>query len=864
MMDDNTTKNAGNRDEPPIIGEDGDGVIKTGDDKSPITGGTGGLTKATIPIGGMGCAACAQHVEKAIGKLNGVMGASVNLATEKASVTYDPRFVRLPDIKAAIDDSGYKALDGEGQGADEGRVRKDREIKTMWMKFIVSAVFVLPLLYVAMVPMAGSALLPFPEWLTPMAYPIRYSIVELILVLPVICIGYRFYTVGFRSLIKRRPTMDALVALGTSAAAIYSFCNLIRIAGGDHMAVDSLYFETAGIIIALVLLGKALEATSKGRTGEAIRKLMNLAPKTAIIMSRGEEKEIPIDQVEAGDIVIVKPGAVIPVDGRVTEGRTEVDESMLTGESLPSLKEPGDPVYAATINTTGAIRFRAEKVGADTALAQIIKLVEEAQGSKAPIAKLADKVSGVFVPVVCGIALLSGAGWYIGTGGDMEFALAIFISVLVIACPCALGLATPIAIMVGTGKGAENGILIKSGDALETAHKITVIALDKTGTITEGKPEVTEVISFAGADLKAVGPGKTQNGVPGEEVGPGDVYNPENAGLLALAASVERLSEHPVGRAIAETADRAGFELPPATDFGSITGMGVRAKVEGKIVTAGNRRFMEELKVDVSAHTEDESLLAGRGNTPVFIAVDGRPAGMIAVGDRVKPTSKAAVDRLKKMGIKVVMITGDNEKTAKAVARQVGIDNVLHDVLPGDKADEIKKLQGYWDPEGCAGAPVTDSSKSGESPRKAETAAAPTEFHLSTGAVVAMVGDGINDAPALVQADVGIALGSGIDAAIESADIVLTRSDLMDVVTAISLSKRTIRNIKQNLFWAFGYNIVGIPVAAGLLHLLWGGPLLNPIFAAAAMSLSSVSVVTNALRLKRALKRGSAPELLDR
>ncbi|MDR1770224.1 MAG: heavy metal translocating P-type ATPase [Hungatella sp.] len=744
--------------------------------------------KVTIPIGGMTCAACAKRIEKAVGKLEGVASTSVNFATEKATVTYDPQKIRLSAIKAAIEKAGYKALEvNKADAADEDRVRKQREIKTLWTKFIVSAVFSVPLLYIAMAPMINIIQLPFPAGIAPMENPLTYALVELLLVAPVIGVGYKFYTIGFKSLLQRSPNMDSLIAIGTTAAVLYSIYNTFQIAEGHFMAVDSLYFESAGVIITLILLGKSLEAVSKGRTSEAIKKLMGLAPKTAIILEDGVEKEIPIDEVEIGDMILVKPGEKIPVDGTVLGGHTAIDESMLTGESMPVDKKEGDQVYAASLNTTGTIRFRAEKIGSDTALAQIIKLVEDAQGSKAPIAQMADIVSGYFVPVVCVIALLSGIAWYIGTAGDLKFALTIFISVLVIACPCALGLATPTAIMVGTGKGAENGILIKGGEALETAHKISTIVFDKTGTITEGKPTVTDVLTIEGITKEM---------------------------LLQLTASAEKGSEHPLGQAIVHGAEDAGLTLFAAEHFESLTGRGIEAKIGGEDILAGNRKLMVERSISLTGMEEASDRLAGEGKTPMYVAINGKLAGIVAVADVVKESSRVAIEQLHKMGIEVAMITGDNKRTAEAIAKQVGIDRVLSEVLPQDKSDEVRKLQ-------------------------------------AEGRKVAMVGDGINDAPALAQADIGIAIGSGTDVAMESADIVLMRSDLMDVPTAIHLSKQTIRNIKQNLFWAFGYNVIGIPIAAGLLHLLFNGPLLNPIFAAAAMSLSSVSVLTNALRLKR-------------
>ena len=741
-----------------------------------------------IPIGEMTCAACAQRVEKAIRKLDGVVSVTVNFATEKAAVTYNPLQLRLSAIQEAIEKAGYQALEvKKTNAADEDRVRKHKEIKILWTKFVVAAVFSLPLLYIAMVPMLTQwVTLPYPAGLDPMNYSLIYALLELLLVLPVIGVGYKFYTVGFKALLNRSPNMDSLIAIGTSAAVLYSIYNTIQIANGHFKAVESLYFETAGVIITLILLGKSLEAVSKGRTGEAIKKLMGLAPKTALILENGIEKEIPIDQVEIGDIIIVKPGGKIPVDGKVIEGYTAIDESMLTGESMPVDKKAGDPVYTASLNTTGTIRFRAEKIGSDTALAQIIRLVEDAQGSKAPIAQMADIVSGYFVPVVCVIALLAGTLWFFGSGGDLKFALTIFISVLVIACPCALGLATPTAIMVGTGKGAENGILIKGGEALETAHKINTIVLDKTGTITEGKPTVTDVL------------------VTGD-------MEPDQ--LLQITASAERGSEHPLGQAIITRAQEKGLELLNVEQFHSFTGRGIEASIHGRTVLTGNRKLMDEREIPLAVLEGDSGRLAGEGKTPMYVAIDGKLAGIVAVADVVKASSKAAIERLHRMGIEVAMITGDHRKTAEAIAKEVGIDRVLAEVLPQDKSSEVKKLQ-------------------------------------AEGRKVAMVGDGINDAPALAQADIGIAIGSGTDVAMESADIVLMRSDLMDVPTAIHLSKKTIRNIKQNLFWAFGYNVIGIPIAAGVLH-LFGGPLLNPIFAAAAMSLSSVSVLANALRLKR-------------
>jgi Cu+-exporting ATPase len=741
----------------------------------------------TIPIDGMTCAACASRIEKAVGKIPGVIKASVNFATEKAAVEYNPQETRISAIKQVIEKLGYKALNIEKKNSvDHDKLRKEKEIKTLWRKFIVSAIFAVPLLYIAMAPMIPWVSLPIPSFLDPAKNPLAYAITQLVLVTPIVVAGYKFYTVGFRALIQKSPNMDSLIAIGTSAAVIYSIYSTYRIAAGDlNAAHEGLYFESAGVIIALILLGKSLEAVSKGKTSEAIKKLIGLAPKTAVVIHDGKEIEVPIDEVEIGDIILVKPGDKIPVDGEVVEGHTSIDESMLTGESIPIDKKIGDKVYAASINKNGMIKFKVTKVGDDTALAQIIKLVEDAQGSKAPIAQLADIVSGYFVPIVVIIAIVAFAAWLIA-GKSLVFALTIFISVLVIACPCALGLATPTAIMVGTGKGAEYGILIKGGEALETTHKINTIVFDKTGTITEGKPEVTDIITTSNL---------TKNR------------------LIQIAASGEKGSEHPLGDAIVRYAEKENIKFLNVENFEAIPGHGIEVTIDGIRTLIGNRKLMDDRNISLGTLESDSDRLASEGKTPMYIAMDDKISGIIAVADVVKQSSAKAIRKLQSMGIEVAMITGDNKKTAEAIAKQVGIDRVLAEVLPQDKSNEVKKLQ-------------------------------------AEGKKVAMVGDGINDAPALVQADIGIAIGSGTDVAMESADIVLMRSDLLDVPTAISLSKSTIRNIKQNLFWAFGYNVAGIPIAAGVLY-IFGGPLLNPMFAAAAMSLSSVSVLTNALRLKK-------------
>ena len=735
-----------------------------------------------IPIEGMTCAACSRAVDKAINKLEGVKEGSVNLATEKARVIYDPQTTRLSDIRDAIVKAGYKPLEIKAESqTDEARKRREREISTMWTKFIVALVFTAPLFYIAMGHMIG---LPVPRFMQPETNPLNFALTQLILTLPAIAVGYKFYTVGFRTMLKGSPNMDSLVAMGTSAAFIYSLYALWQVTQGHSEYAGSLYFETVGVIITLILLGKTLETVAKGRTSDAIKKLMDLAPKTAIVIQGDQEIIVPIEEVEEGDIIVVKPGQSIPTDGEVVQGLTSIDESMLTGESIPVQKKAGDRVVGGSLNKTGSIHFRATRVGDDTALAQIIKLVEEAQGSKAPIAQMADIISGYFVPIVFGIGLLAGLGWWI-SGESAIFSLTIFISVLVIACPCALGLATPTAIMVGTGKGAEHGVLIKSGEALETAHKVDTVILDKTGTITTGEPKVTDILVYSGI---------------------------EKDELLRLAASAERGSEHPLGEAILEAALEQDMGLESPEIFNAIPGHGIEATILAKDMLLGNKRLMDDRGIEISEALDDAQRLSQEGKTPMYISVDGELAGIIAVADVLKDSSVDAIKALHKLDLEVIMITGDNEKTAQAIAKEVGIDRVLAEVLPQDKANEIKKLQ-------------------------------------EQGKKIAMVGDGINDAPALAQAEIGIAIGSGTDVAMESADIVLMRSDLTDVSVAISLSKKTITNIKQNLFWAFGYNTLGIPVAAGLLH-IFGGPLLNPMIAALAMAFSSVSVVTNALRLK--------------
>ena len=799
------------------------------------------ITTETLSIGGMTCAACSARVEKTLLKLDGMERASVNLATEKATIIFDPDILNLSSVKNAVSKAGYQVLEISRAAADTDKIRKDKEIKILLTKFIIAASLGLPLLYIAMAPMLPLTL-PFPGALAPMQFPVRYALLQLILVIPIIIAGNKFYIIGFKNLFHRSPNMDSLIAIGTSSAFIYSCINVLQIINGNHMAAESLYFETAGIIIALILLGKTLEAVSKGRTGEAIKKLMGLAPKTAIIIKNGVEKEIAINEVLPGDTIVVKPGSKIPVDGIVIEGHSAVDESMLSGESMPVEKTIGDRVYGATINSNGVMRFKAEKTGNDTVLAQIIRLVEDAQASKAPIAQMADIVSGYFVPIVCLIASVAGIAWFISAAAGLvilpagksalEFSLTIFISVLVIACPCALGLANPTAILVGTGKGAEKGILIKSGEALEIAQKIHTIVFDKTGTLTEGKPTVTDIIII----FNRVGaPPLACTSLQATPLCGGYPRNAPDI-LLQLTAAAEKGSEHPLGKAIVREAEKRGLELPPITEFKAIPGQGIEASLSVPhfpsplTILVGNKKLVKDHNVSFTEFETESIRLSAEGKTPMFVVFNNEPAGIIAVADVLKKNSVKTINQLKEMGINVVMITGDNAQIADAIARQAGIDRVLSEILPQDKSAEIKKLQD-----------ISSNLSHGEK-HKLFSRAMNKKF-------IAMVGDGINDAPALTQADIGIAIGSGTDVAIESAGIVLMHSDIMDVAAAIKLSKRTIRTIKQNLFWAFGYNTLGIPIAAGLLY-AFGGPLLNPIFAAAAMSLSSVSVLTNALRLK--------------
>ena len=763
--------------------------------------------KMTLRIGGMHCAACSRAVERALKKTDGVESAAVNIATEKAVLEFDDKKLKYKDIVNAIVKAGYQVV-GKEEDISE---KKAKEIKEQKIRLIISAIFSIPLFYISMSPMIKFVKLPLPEILSHHSNPQIFSIVALILCIPVMVSGYKFYTLGFPALFRGAPNMDSLVAIGTTASFVYSVYSSILSFIGLNPHGDNLYYESAAVIITLVQFGKYLEARSKGKTGEAIKKLMGLQPKTARIIENGEEKEIKIEDLKVGNILIVRPGEKIPVDGEIIEGYSSVDESMLTGESIPIEKNIGDKVVGASINKTGTFKFKATKVGEDTALAQIIKLVEDAQGSKAPISHIADVVSSYFVPAVIAIALISGIAWFIAVH-NFVFSLTVFVSVLVIACPCALGLATPTAIMVGTGKGAELGILFKNAEALELSQKINAIMFDKTGTLTEGKPYLTDIISNDKSDKER---------------------------LLLLTASAENGSEHPLAEAIVREAKEKNIKPLPIENFKALSGFGIDAIIDKKRILIGNKKLMEKENISVESFFNETEKLSKEGKTPMYVAEDGKLLGIIACADKLKEDSVDTINRLHKLNIKTVMITGDNKNTAEAIANETGIDIVLSEVLPEEKSNEVKKLQ-------------------------------------DKNYIVAMVGDGINDAPALTQANVGIAIGSGTDVAIESADIVLVKSKTEDVVTAIELSKATMRDIKQNLFWAFCYNVLGIPVAAGLLHIfreslinsaignflvaiMGKDLLLNPIFAALAMSLSSVCVVTNALRLNffKASKNGN-------
>lgn len=736
-------------------------------------------------IEGMSCASCAMTIENAVSKIPGVDKASVNLATEIMTVEANDS-VTPEDIAKVVDGVGYSARPrGKSveEELEEKNEKKEAHLREMKRNLTISAIFTVPLLFIAMADMVG---IPMPAFLSPMQSPVSYALIQLALSLPIVWIGRRFFVDGFKALSKGHPNMDSLVALGTSAAFLYSLYGTYHVLEGHAHFAMNLYYESAGVILTLITLGKYFEDVSKGKTSMAIQTLVGLAPKMATVLRDGQEVEVPVEEVQVGDLIRVKPGEKVPVDGIVTEGNSTVDESMLTGESIPVSKSVGDEVIGASLNKTGSFILKATKIGKDTALSQIIQLVEQAQGSKAPIAKLADKVSGVFVPIVIVLALVSGLAWYFLGQESWVFALTITISVLVIACPCALGLATPTAIMVGTGKGAENGILLKSGEALEEANHVNMVVFDKTGTITNGTPVVTDVVTAENTDADA---------------------------LIRLAASLEVASEHPLGEAIVAKAKEQGAAFDEVTNFEAIPGFGIKGHVGETLVFLGNEKWMRENGLANVEMNDKANHFAEQGKTPLYIGYNDAVQGLIVVADTVKESSARAIQTLHEMGIQVAMMTGDHERTAQAIAAEVGIDRVFSEVLPQDKANYVSKLQ-------------------------------------EEGYIVAMVGDGINDAPALAQAQVGIAIGTGTDVAIESADAVLMKSDLMDVPAMLKLSRATIRNIKENLFWAFAYNVIGIPFAMGVLH-LFGGPLLNPMIAGAAMSFSSVSVVLNALRLKR-------------
>ncbi|MEX2783854.1 heavy metal translocating P-type ATPase [Streptococcus sp. H49] len=733
-------------------------------------------------IDGMTCASCASTVENAVQKMTAVDTAVVNLATEKMKVTYDSQKTSPADIAKTVAASGYTASLYNPAEAKSQAERQEETSQKMRQQFLLSAVFSLLLLYISMGSMMG---LWLPEVIRPNSHPLVFALLQLFLTLPVMYLGRRFYRNGFRALWQRHPNMDSLVALATAAAFAYSLSGLYHIFWGHSHYVHDLYFESVAVILTLITLGKYFENRSKGRTSEAIERLLTLSAKEARVIRDGQELMLPVEEVVLSDTLLVKPGEKIPVDGRVVAGHSSVDESMLTGESIPAEKQADDLVYGATINGQGVLTIEAEKIGSDTLLAQIISLVEDAQQTKAPIAKIADQVSGVFVPIVIGLASLTGLFWYFIMGQSFVFAMQTAVAVLVIACPCALGLATPTAIMVGTGRAAENGILYKRGDILEKFHQVDTIVFDKTGTVTQGKPEVAGLTAYAISEHD----------------------------LLQLAASVEKLSEHPLSQAIVAKAEAEDIALLPVTDFTALTGLGLQAEINEETVYVGNQRLMQEQGVDITAAAQTAAAATENGETPIYLARSKELVGLITVADLVKADSRQTVADLQKAGFSVIMLTGDNQRTAQAIAKQVGIKETISDVLPDQKAQAIEDLQ-------------------------------------NQGRLVAMVGDGINDAPALAKADIGLALGSGTDIAIESADIILMRPELSDVFKSLTISRLTIKVIKENLFWAFIYNILAIPVAMGVLY-LFGGPLLNPMIAGLAMGFSSVSVVLNALRLKR-------------
>lgn len=736
-------------------------------------------------ITGMTCAACSSAVERVTRKMDGVEESNVNLTTGILLITYDESKLAPADIIAKVDRAGFGAelfVEKNKEEREEAQEYLDEEVKKTKRRLISNIILTIPLLYICIGHMLPIPM-PLPAFMDMHHQPMIFALVQLVLTVCVLINGKKFYVVGFKSLAKGNPNMDSLVALGTGSAFIYSLVMTILIPGNPAM-VHNLYYESAATVVTLVMVGKYMEGRSKNKTSEAIRKLMELAPDTAIVIRKGEQIEVPVEQVVRGDTILIKPGSRVPLDGIVIEGSTSVDESMLTGESIPVEKEVDDEVIGGSVNYQGAIVVKVTHVGADTTLAKIVKMMEDAQGKKAPISKLADTVAGYFVPTVMAIAVVASVIWAL-LGHDIAFVLTIFVSVLVIACPCALGLATPTAIMVGTGLGANHGILIKSGEALEISHKVDAVVLDKTGTITEGKPAVMKIVSHS---------------ISEEE-------------LLKIAASCEQVSEHPLGQAIMRGAKGRGIELEKVTEFQSVTGQGIEAVIGEQTYYIGNKKLCDVKGLDLAQFEKEANEIAGKGQTPMFVGLDGKVIGLVSVADALKETSVEAIRKIKELGIEVHMLTGDNRLTADYIGKKVGVDHVIAEVLPNDKASVVDSLQ-------------------------------------KDGKCVMMVGDGINDAPALVQADVGVAIGSGSDIALDSSDVVLMKSDLHDVYKAIKLSKATIRNIKQNLFWAFFYNVCGLPIAAGVLYPI-NGMLLSPIIGGLAMSFSSVFVVSNALRLRR-------------
>ena len=747
------------------------------------------MKKEEFALEGLQCAGCVSTVEKVVRDLPGVKEANVNLATEKMMVQFNPKEADVQKIMETVSLAGYQAIliNDEEDVLEKTAIKKEKQLQSLKVRAWVSGVFAIILLYIAMGEMIG---LPLPQILQPMEHPIVFSVTQLILVTPILWVGRSYFVNGFKALIRKHPNMDSLVALGTSAAILYSVWSTIRIFGGEYHYVMHLYVESAAVILAFITVGKYFETLTKGRTSQAIQSLVALSPKVATVIRDGKEVEVPVEELQIGEVVFVRPGEKIPVDGVIISGESFVDESMITGESVPVFKKEGSKVVGATLNTTGSFQVEVSQVGKDTTLSQIIRLVEEAQGSKAPIAAIADRVAGIFVPIVMGLSLLAGLYWGLIGGESFEFVVTVMISVLVIACPCALGLATPTAIMVGTGFGAKRGILIKSSAALEEAGHVGVVLLDKTGTITNGKPKVVDIQVF--------------NDYSKEEV-------------LNIAASIEKHSEHPLGKAIVEEAEKQEFDVLPIEQFQSISGMGIQGIVDGKEVLLGNHLLLQNQGIAVDEFNAVIDGVASKGQTAMFVVIQKQVAGIIVVADTIKATSKEAIQQMKALGLQVRMVTGDHEKTAKAIANEVGIETVYSQVLPNEKASVVQQL-------------------------------------LDEGYQVAMVGDGINDAPALAKATVGIAIGSGVDVAIETADMVMMQDDLRLVAKTIQLSKMTMMTIKENLFWAFIYNVIGIPVAMGVLH-FFGGPLLSPMIAGAAMSFSSVSVVLNALRLNHKLSK---------